>query len=686
MFTPKSKRHYGQLLCTASNLVGKQERPCVINVVPSELPDPVFGCFFDNLTNSSFSVHCQTSQASTGRQSYLLEISQNGEERAAVATAHRDHDEPTRAFNEQNSERQHQQQQQQQEMRRLFSESPSFEVTDLQPGTSYNIMIYVQNQKGRSPPALHQTSTLPANEVSGSPGAGKIHLNGKRISPNPSLSERIMSYLRVNDLLNNERSKPILGILLVILLCTITTVVIVFSVTRLCQQNPTSNETNRNRRRKRDSVAPEQRSHSSRSLQLLASESTSRVKETGGSGSDTSRELHTDSTAISFGCVKTEPSSSKQAQLRPKDEIMVTPEIQDGNPKRDRVVRGLTLAREQKRCNHHRQFANHSLERRSNLGSLMELDHSNTPRASVQSESDRTSSNEIPPDHSEFHDQIIIGCHENINEPLYVIGSGGKQTESLGSHEVRFINTPSFWPYVSTLETKGASKGNGGVRVGNLSNTNSCDRSRITSNTPNPAGCKLIMNQGLADIQLPIGFMPNSISIPASLSECAQLNRAARQQLHQSQEFLPRALCISNSEASYVRLEPEKQLPYQDSVAYDQVEQNLAYSGIRGQQQQQQQMVANSVPFASITPSQYCCDGLVETAPNSSCTQTVDRLSGRFRGTPVASGTMAQAQQHCNEYDDSANHCNSLTGNASGNLFVQEIEHDAREISCDRSR
>ena len=49
---------YGNLLCWATNSVGKQVEPCMFHVIPAGKPDPVSNCTVINQMHSSFIVSC----------------------------------------------------------------------------------------------------------------------------------------------------------------------------------------------------------------------------------------------------------------------------------------------------------------------------------------------------------------------------------------------------------------------------------------------------------------------------------------------------------------------------------------------------------------------------------------------------------------------------------------------------
>lgn len=89
--TPHSLRDYGELLCRASNGVGRQREPCVVSLVPAGTPDPPVNCTTTPSTPATPSTHRDEDQSRTSLaitclegfdgglpQVFLLEAWQNG--------------------------------------------------------------------------------------------------------------------------------------------------------------------------------------------------------------------------------------------------------------------------------------------------------------------------------------------------------------------------------------------------------------------------------------------------------------------------------------------------------------------------------------------------------------------------------------------------------------------------------
>lgn len=528
MFTPKTRRHYGQLLCSASNSMGKQERPCVIQVLPSELPDPVSGCFTDSQTHNSFSVHCRppiaTQSSSTsagGRQiHYLLELyvnesslSTDNNIPATAPTTHlrlrqpepnnlTDHsNNADQDYNTDDDNHRDQSGQQQVRIRRLFSDSPSFNVADLKPNTNYNILVYVQNSKGRSVPAYHQASTKPhsQNVATGRfQDNGRVEFINKRPVDDPnsltpsSLSSKLISYLRIDDYFGNfnheNSSKPMVGIALVVLLCAISIVTIVFFVNRLCRSTSLGGRKLKRRRppggggstsestrgcKEIDSGTRTSSSKTTPTANRLSENhlATLRARAVAGSGSDTSRETNTDSTLISSPRNGTEIELSHNNNKDNQQQVAATRDAASYyGAKRcstnDLAANSYISSSSLKRCanvppqvDQKHQLANglqptyssvNKHQSSNNNSTIHRHKHSNTPQVSLQSGSDCMSTNDVVlqaenSDHFVGHqDHLLIKCQDTNHgeQPVYMISRNELQANSNGSPP-KYVVDPS---------------------------------------------------------------------------------------------------------------------------------------------------------------------------------------------------------------------------------------------------
>ncbi|CAL1280148.1 unnamed protein product [Larinioides sclopetarius] len=127
-FTPKTKTDYGALYCYAKNEVGNMRDPCIFNIVPTGPPEPLQNCTITNQSFSSLSLSCDIGDDGGSKQSFHLEIySMRREQLLANVTSH---------------------------------ENPSFIVRGLPAGTSFIVVVYSSNSKGRSTSVALTASTL----------------------------------------------------------------------------------------------------------------------------------------------------------------------------------------------------------------------------------------------------------------------------------------------------------------------------------------------------------------------------------------------------------------------------------------------------------------------------------------------------------------------------------------------
>ncbi|GBM92832.1 Nephrin [Araneus ventricosus] len=127
-FTPKTKTDYGALYCFAKNEVGNMRDPCIFNIVPTGPPEPLQNCTITNQSFSSLSLSCDIGDDGGSKQSFHLEIySMRREQLLANVTSH---------------------------------ENPSFIVRGLPAGTSFIVVVYSSNSKGRSTSVALTASTL----------------------------------------------------------------------------------------------------------------------------------------------------------------------------------------------------------------------------------------------------------------------------------------------------------------------------------------------------------------------------------------------------------------------------------------------------------------------------------------------------------------------------------------------
>ncbi|XP_068206330.1 uncharacterized protein [Palaemon carinicauda] len=116
-YTPMNELDYGTLLCWANNSIGIQQYPCVFHIVAAGKPDPPHNCRVFDVTISSFQVMCLPGDDGGLNQMFILHLYKVG----AVSP-----------------------------MAEFSQTSPSFTNNNLQPATSYRIVLASVNDKGTS--------------------------------------------------------------------------------------------------------------------------------------------------------------------------------------------------------------------------------------------------------------------------------------------------------------------------------------------------------------------------------------------------------------------------------------------------------------------------------------------------------------------------------------------------------
>ncbi|GIZ01275.1 nephrin [Caerostris extrusa] len=127
-FIPKTKTDYGALYCFIKNEVGNMKEPCIFNIVPTGPPESLQNCTITNQSFNSLSLSCDIGDDGGSKQSFHLEIySMRKEQLLANVTSH---------------------------------DNPSFIVRGLPPGSSFIVVVYSSNSKGRSTSVALTASTL----------------------------------------------------------------------------------------------------------------------------------------------------------------------------------------------------------------------------------------------------------------------------------------------------------------------------------------------------------------------------------------------------------------------------------------------------------------------------------------------------------------------------------------------
>ena len=147
---------YGDLLCFASNSVGKQVEPCVFRVIPAEKPDPVTNCTVSNITHFSFVVTCDAGFDGGLLQSFRLQLFDSN-----------------------------------QTLLNLTSNVPTFKVVGLQPEKTFAVTVFASNERGRSEKVVLQAFTT-----------------------KPTISEIDINQAKTGSLKTKLIISPILGVLI----------------------------------------------------------------------------------------------------------------------------------------------------------------------------------------------------------------------------------------------------------------------------------------------------------------------------------------------------------------------------------------------------------------------------------------------------------------------------------------
>ncbi|XP_054263160.1 neural cell adhesion molecule 2-like [Macrosteles quadrilineatus] len=115
-YTPLTDADYGTLLCWGRNELGSQYLPCVFHIVPAGKPDPPYNCSVASVSLSMANVSCERGFDGGLPQEFQAEVWVRG--RLTANLTNRD--------------------------------APEFSLTELEPGTSYDVTVYSSNGKGRS--------------------------------------------------------------------------------------------------------------------------------------------------------------------------------------------------------------------------------------------------------------------------------------------------------------------------------------------------------------------------------------------------------------------------------------------------------------------------------------------------------------------------------------------------------
>ncbi|XP_042912994.1 protein turtle homolog B isoform X2 [Parasteatoda tepidariorum] len=127
-YTPRTMLGYGALLCWAQNSIGHQKDPCLIRIIPAGPPESVKSCVVSNQSVSFLLVECEAGYDGGMKQSFHLEVYNSAVEHLQANESQQD--------------------------------MPVFQVGNLPAATSFILVLYASNAKGRSNSVALMTNTL----------------------------------------------------------------------------------------------------------------------------------------------------------------------------------------------------------------------------------------------------------------------------------------------------------------------------------------------------------------------------------------------------------------------------------------------------------------------------------------------------------------------------------------------
>ncbi|XP_039282898.1 neural cell adhesion molecule 1 isoform X2 [Nilaparvata lugens] len=136
-YTPVSESDFGTFACWATNPVGRQSKPCLVNIVHAKRPDPPKGCQLQNSSSGSgrLELSCEPGNNGGLAQHFILEVTEAGrqDDQAQGSPGVRGPSNP---------------------LYRLTGFVPRFTLRGLQPGTEYRLAVFAKNAMGASQPPV----------------------------------------------------------------------------------------------------------------------------------------------------------------------------------------------------------------------------------------------------------------------------------------------------------------------------------------------------------------------------------------------------------------------------------------------------------------------------------------------------------------------------------------------------
>jgi len=157
-YVPRTEMDYGNVMCWATNSVGRQEKPCVFHIIPAGKPDPVVNCSISNQTQSSFLVSCLPGFDGGLTQVFGLNVL-NDQQSLSILN--------------------------------MTSKVPKFKVVGLQSEKSFTLTVHSSNLRGRSEQVVLQAQTT------------------KHTLPEPDINQAKIGSLKTRLIIS-----PVLGVLI----------------------------------------------------------------------------------------------------------------------------------------------------------------------------------------------------------------------------------------------------------------------------------------------------------------------------------------------------------------------------------------------------------------------------------------------------------------------------------------
>ncbi|XP_023240426.1 synaptogenesis protein syg-2-like [Centruroides sculpturatus] len=127
-YIPRKLDDYGTLSCWSRNIAGQQEKPCLFTIISVGPPEKVRNCTITNVTSSSLLIECESGHDGGLQQRFHLEVYNSAKERLEANLTN--------------------------------SINPVFHVTSLPSSTSFVLISYASNLKGRSNSITLRAKTL----------------------------------------------------------------------------------------------------------------------------------------------------------------------------------------------------------------------------------------------------------------------------------------------------------------------------------------------------------------------------------------------------------------------------------------------------------------------------------------------------------------------------------------------